>query len=85
LVQYYQIGGKTVSERLSYALLHSTDEKINTIEWNASRTNKNIYEVTCTVKIGNKERYFKWWASLSSNRISPLNMDTQDVHGGGFY
>ena len=81
----YQINNKSVSERLSYALRHSTDAKIETIGWNALRTQKNIYEVTCTVKMGNRERYFKWWANLSSNRISPLNMDTQEIHGGGFY
>ena len=85
LVQNYQIGGKKVSERLFSALIHSTDDKINSIQWNASRTKKNIYEVTCTVKMGNREIYFKWWANLSSNRISPLNMTTQDVMGGGFY
>jgi len=85
LVQNYQIINKSVSERLSYALRHSTNAKIETIEWNALRTQKNIYEVTCTVKMGNREIYFKWWANLSSNRISPLNMDTQDIHGGGFY
>jgi len=85
LVQYYQIGGKTVSERLSYALLHSTKEKINTIEWNASRTNKNIYEVICTAKVGNREIMFKWLANLSTKRITPLNMTTQDIMGGGFY
>ncbi len=85
LVQNYQIGGKSVNDRLSYALLHSTNEKINTIEWNASRTNKNIYEVTCTAKVGNREIFFKWLANLSSKRITPLNMTTQDVMGGGFY
>ena len=85
LVQNYQINNKSVSERMAYALGHSTHAKIETIEWNALRTQKNIYEVTCTVKIGNRERYFKWWANLSSNRISPLNMDTQEIHGGGFY
>lgn len=85
LVQNYEIAGKKVIERLHYALIHSTNEKINSVQWNASRDKKNVYIVTCTVKVGNRERYFKWWANLSSNRISPLNMDTQDVHGGGFY
>ena len=85
LVQNYEIAGKKVSDRLTYALIHSTNDKINAIQWNALRTQKNIYEVTCTVKMGERERYFKWWANLSSNRISPLNMDTQEIHGGGFY
>jgi len=85
LVQNYEIAGKKVSERLLYALIHSTNDKINSMQWNASPDKKNIYEVTCTVKMGNRERYFKWWANLSTNRISPLNMDTQEIHGGGFY
>jgi len=51
LVQNYQIRSKKVSERLSYALQHSTDEKIESIEWDALKDKKNIYRVTCTVKL----------------------------------
>lgn len=85
LVQNYQIGGKTVSERLSYALKHSTNDKISTIEWNALKNKKDIYKVTCAVKVGGREINFAWQANLYSNRITPLNMTTQDIMGGGYY
>ena len=85
LVQNYQIGGKRVVERLSYALLHSTSDKIDSLKWDAFKEKEKLYKVTCTAKVGGKELYFVWLANLSSKRITPLNMVTQDVMGGGFY
>ena len=85
LVQDYQIGGKSVKERLSYALQHSTNDKITAIEWSAIKERKNMYEVKCTVKADDKELHFTWLANLSSKRITPLDMTTQDIMGGGFY
>jgi len=85
LVQNYQIRNKSVSERLSYALQHSTNEKIEIIGWNALKERENLYKVTCTAKVGGREIHFAWLANLSSNRITPLNMRTQDIMGGGFY
>ena len=85
LVQDYQIGGKSVKERLYYALQHSTIDKITAIEWSALKEGKNMYEVKCTVKADDKELHFTWLANLSSKRITPLDMNTQDIMGGGFY
>jgi len=85
LVQNYQIRNKSVSERLSYALQHSTNEKIEIIGWNALQERENVYRVTCTVEVGGRETDFAWLANLSSKRITPLNMRTQDIMGGGFY
>ncbi|MDP2960467.1 MAG: hypothetical protein Q8N71_03495, partial [candidate division Zixibacteria bacterium] len=85
LVRNYQIGGKSVSERLSYALQHSTSEKIDSLKWDALKNKKDIYKVTCAVKVGGREINFAWQANLYFNRITPLNMTTQDIMGGGFY
>jgi hypothetical protein len=85
LVQNYQIRGKDVRERLLDAVVYSTSKKIEGIEWRARKEGENIYTVTCTVKVGNGDRHFVWYANLSSKRISPLDLDTQDVMGGGFY
>jgi len=86
LVQNYRVGGKTVSERLSHVWQHfPEDKKVGAVVWSASQVSDKVYRVVCSVNVDGEQIHYTWLANLSTHRISPLDVTTQEIMGGGIY
>lgn len=86
LVQNYIVGGKTVSERLSYVWQHfPEDKKVGAVVWSASQISDKVYHVVCRINVDGEQIQYTWLANLSTRRISPLDVTTQEIMGGGVY
>ncbi len=86
LVQSYQVGGKTVRERLSYVWQHFPElQRVGEAEWSAWQVDGEVYRVVCRVRVDGEEIHYRWLANLSTQRISPLDVTTQEIMGGGIY
>ena len=85
-VQNYRVGGKTVRERLSHVWQHfPEDKKVGAVVWSASQVSDKVYRVVCSVNVDGEQIHYTWLANLSTHRISPLDVTTQEIMGGGIY